>query len=239
MDALAEVAERWHLPMIEDVAEALGSRYKGRHVGYHGMVVGAELQRQQDRHHRRRRRDPDHRSRSRARGQAPDDDGEEAAPVGVPARSGRLQLPAAQHQCGARLRAARAARRLHRGQAAARARAMSRPSRDVPGASIFVDADYAESNYLAGDHDARYAPTTRARDDVPRNMPRARAALPAGLDRACTACRCISDCPRMELAEAEALEARIVNLPSSAVLGMRLERKASMIALRTPWSDRR
>ena len=28
-------------------------------------------------------------------------------------------------------------------------------------------------------------------------------------------------CPRMELAEAEALEARIVNLPSSAVLGMK------------------
>src|SRR5438046_4879765 len=38
MDALAEVATRWHIPLIEDVAEALGSRYKGRHVGYHGKV---------------------------------------------------------------------------------------------------------------------------------------------------------------------------------------------------------
>ena len=36
MDRMAEVAARWHIPLIEDAAEALGSHYKGRHVGYHG-----------------------------------------------------------------------------------------------------------------------------------------------------------------------------------------------------------
>ena len=112
MDALVEVAARWRIPIVEDAAEALGSSYKGRHVGQPRRGRGAELQRQQARHHRRRRRDPDHRSRARARRQAPDDDREDAAPVGVLPRPGRLQLPASQHQRGARLRAARAARRV-------------------------------------------------------------------------------------------------------------------------------
>lgn len=38
LDALAEVADRWHLVLIEDAAESLGARYKGRHTGNVGRV---------------------------------------------------------------------------------------------------------------------------------------------------------------------------------------------------------
>ena len=38
LDALAAVAERFHLVLVEDAAEALGSFYKGRHVGRWGRL---------------------------------------------------------------------------------------------------------------------------------------------------------------------------------------------------------
>ena len=40
MDELAEVCARWRIALVEDAAEALGSRYKGRHVGNFGLVSG-------------------------------------------------------------------------------------------------------------------------------------------------------------------------------------------------------
>lgn len=38
LDPLLELAEQYHLNLIEDAAEALGSFYKGKHVGHHGLV---------------------------------------------------------------------------------------------------------------------------------------------------------------------------------------------------------
>jgi perosamine synthetase len=38
LDALADVAERWNLVLIEDAAESLGASYKGRHTGNVGRV---------------------------------------------------------------------------------------------------------------------------------------------------------------------------------------------------------
>lgn len=38
MDALVGVAERWGLPIVEDAAESLGSRYKGRPCGSFGLL---------------------------------------------------------------------------------------------------------------------------------------------------------------------------------------------------------
>ena len=38
LDAIAEVAARWRLVLIEDAAESLGSSYKGRHTGNMGLV---------------------------------------------------------------------------------------------------------------------------------------------------------------------------------------------------------
>jgi len=38
IDALVEVGHRYCIPVVEDAAEALGSRYKGRHVGCDGVA---------------------------------------------------------------------------------------------------------------------------------------------------------------------------------------------------------
>lgn len=38
LDALVEVCERWHLILVEDAAESLGSYYKGRHTGNFGRI---------------------------------------------------------------------------------------------------------------------------------------------------------------------------------------------------------
>jgi len=39
IDALGAVAARWHLALVEDAAEALGSRWKGRHMGGFGRLA--------------------------------------------------------------------------------------------------------------------------------------------------------------------------------------------------------
>lgn len=38
IDGLLAVCSRWHLPMVEDAAESLGSFYKDRHTGTYGLV---------------------------------------------------------------------------------------------------------------------------------------------------------------------------------------------------------
>jgi perosamine synthetase len=38
LDALAELSARWHLVLVEDAAESLGARYKGRHTGNTGHI---------------------------------------------------------------------------------------------------------------------------------------------------------------------------------------------------------
>jgi perosamine synthetase len=39
LDALAALAQRWHLVLIEDAAESLGASYKGRHTGNVGQLA--------------------------------------------------------------------------------------------------------------------------------------------------------------------------------------------------------
>jgi perosamine synthetase len=43
MEALAALAERWHLVLIEDAAESLGAHYKGRHTGNVGHVAAVSF----------------------------------------------------------------------------------------------------------------------------------------------------------------------------------------------------
>lgn len=38
LDGLREVTDAWGLPLVEDAAESLGSRYKGRHTGTDGLL---------------------------------------------------------------------------------------------------------------------------------------------------------------------------------------------------------
>jgi len=40
IEALTRIAEQWHIPMVEDAAESLGSFYKGQHTGNFGLVAG-------------------------------------------------------------------------------------------------------------------------------------------------------------------------------------------------------
>jgi len=39
LDPLADLCRDMGLPLVEDAAEALGSQYKGRHVGHHGFIA--------------------------------------------------------------------------------------------------------------------------------------------------------------------------------------------------------
>ena len=43
LDPLIELTEKYHLKLIEDAAEALGSFYKGKHVGHHGLMGALSL----------------------------------------------------------------------------------------------------------------------------------------------------------------------------------------------------
>jgi len=38
IDAIKEVCDRWHIALVEDAAESLGSRYKGKHTGTFGRL---------------------------------------------------------------------------------------------------------------------------------------------------------------------------------------------------------
>jgi dTDP-4-amino-4,6-dideoxygalactose transaminase len=38
MDAICSICDRYGVPVVEDAAEALGTRYRGRHVGLHGKL---------------------------------------------------------------------------------------------------------------------------------------------------------------------------------------------------------
>jgi dTDP-4-amino-4,6-dideoxygalactose transaminase len=38
LDAVLEICKRWHLALVEDAAESLGSFYKGRHTGTIGLL---------------------------------------------------------------------------------------------------------------------------------------------------------------------------------------------------------
>jgi len=38
LDSLSEIADQYQLVLVEDAAEAIGSFYKGKHVGHHGLL---------------------------------------------------------------------------------------------------------------------------------------------------------------------------------------------------------
>lgn len=43
IDKLVEIAQRWNLPLVEDAAEALGTRYKGKACGSFGSLAGTSF----------------------------------------------------------------------------------------------------------------------------------------------------------------------------------------------------
>ena len=46
IDEIAEVCDEYNIPLIEDAAEAVGSYYRGRHVGTYGDLVESKFKRQ-------------------------------------------------------------------------------------------------------------------------------------------------------------------------------------------------
>lgn len=43
MDELLEVCKKWNIPVVEDAAESLGSYYKGKHTGTMGLISGVSF----------------------------------------------------------------------------------------------------------------------------------------------------------------------------------------------------
>jgi perosamine synthetase len=222
MDRLAEVAARWNIPIVEDAAEALGSQYQGRHVGHHGLLACLSFN-----------------------GNKPVTTGGGGAIVTANERVARAakhltttaktphQWAFLHDQVGYNYRlpninAALGCAQLEQLDAfvAAKRRLALRYQeafRDVPGASIFSDAEDARSNYWL---------VTMLLDEPDIAV---RDAFLAACHEAGLLCRpawtamhrlpIYAGCPRMELSAAEALEARIVNLPSS--MSLELERGAA------------
>lgn len=219
MDALLEIAQRWRLVLIEDVAEAIGSRYKGRHPGYHGLmsslsfngnktvttggggaILTADPKIAQAVKHLTTTAKQPHKWAF-----LHDTIGYNYRLPNINAALGCAQLEQLDGFIAAK-------RRLN----ARYADAFS----EVPGATIFVDADYAESNFWlvsmvldAPDEAVRdaFLEACHGRGILCRPVWKGMHHLPM-----------YRHCPRAELIHADALEAQIVNLPSSAILGMNL-----------------
>lgn len=217
MDALAEVAERWRLVLIEDVAEALGSRYKGRHAGYHGRVSSLSFNGNKT-------------VTTGGGGAILTADPEIARAVKhltttakKPHKWAFLHDSVGYNYRMPNINAALGCAQLEQldGFLAAKRRLNARYAeafRDVPGASIFVDADYAESNFWlvtmvldTPDEAVRdaFLEACHEKELLCRPVWKGMHHLPM-----------YHDCPRAELTHADALESQIVNLPSSAILGM-------------------
>jgi perosamine synthetase len=220
MERLAEVAARWNIPIVEDAAEALGSRYRGRHVGHQGLVACLSFN-----------------------GNKPVTTGGGGAIITANAEIARaakhLTTTAKKaHQWAflhdvvgynyrlPNINAALGCAQLEQLDTfvAAKRRLAQRYQeafREVPGAAVFVDADDAQSNYwlvamLLDEPDLalreKFLAACHARGLLCRPAWTAMHRLPM-----------YERCPRMVLAAAEALEARIVNLPSS--MSLELDRK--------------
>lgn len=50
IEELAAVCEEYHIQLVEDAAESIGSLYNGKHTGTFGKVGAVSIQRQQDHH---------------------------------------------------------------------------------------------------------------------------------------------------------------------------------------------
>lgn len=215
MDQLAEVARRWHIPVVEDAAEALGSSYKGRHVGYHGAATalsfngnkvvttgggGAILTTDPE-----RARAAKHLTTT-AKKPHPwafihDQVGYNYRLPNINAALGCAQL----EQLDSFVEAKRRLAARYQTEFAS-----------VPGASIFVDAEYATSNYWLVSM-LLDKPSETTRDEFLQAC-QTRGILCRPVWTGMQHLPMFHNCARMDLSVAEALEARIVNVPSSMAL---------------------
>lgn len=216
LDALAEVCRRFRLELIEDAAEALGSYYKGEHVGNRGRVSvlsfngnktittgggGALLT-----------NDPDLADRAKHL--------TTTAKLPHPLRYDHDQLgynyrlPNLNAAVGcAQLEQMPSLLERKRVLAARYARAFER----VSGVRFVVEPDFGRSNYWL--NTLLLAPEfASSRDDLLARMnDRGIGVRPAWT--LMPKLPMYRDCPRMDLSASESIQARLLNLPSSPVLG--------------------
>ena len=215
LDALAETCARWKLALVEDAAESLGASYRGRHTGNIGLVSalsfngnkvvttgggGAVLT--NDAAIGRRAKHLTTTARLPHRWSFLHDE------VGYNYRLPNLNAALGCAQLEQLPGFLAAKRELVLKYAAA--------LDGVPGVSLFIEQPWARSSYwlnalLLDEPDLverdRLLEATNARGILTRPVWTLMHRLPH-----------FADCPRMDLSVAEALDARIVNLPSSPVL---------------------
>jgi perosamine synthetase len=215
LDGLREVAEEFGLVMVEDAAEALGSRYKGRHVGGHGRLAtlsfngnkvvttggGGAVLCNDDALARHVRHLGTTARLARGWNFVHDAVGYNYRMPNLNAALGRAQLE--------RLPALLAAKR-------ALAARYARTFAQVQGVRFVLEPEGTESQYwlnailLDPEHASQRDAVLQATNDAgieTRPVWTLMHRLPA-----------FQDCPRMQLPVAESIEARLVNLPSSPFL---------------------
>jgi perosamine synthetase len=217
LDELSEVCDRWGISLIEDAAEAVGSRYKSRHVGQHGLVSGVSFNGNKI-------------VTTGGGGAILTNDPKLAAAAKhltttakIPHKWAFDHDQIAYNYRMPNLNAALGVAQLESlpTYLAAKRRLADRYKRaftDASGARLFQDAPFVESNYwlmtiLVDD------PSGKSRDAFLEDLHgRKIFARPAWSNLHTQVM--FRDCPKMDLGNAEQLQNRIVNLPSSVFLGL-------------------
>lgn len=215
LDALAEVCARWKLALVEDAAESLGASYRGRHTGNIGLVSALSFNGNKV-------------VTTGGGGAVLTNDaalGRRAkhltTTARLPHRWSFLHEEVGYNYRLPNLNAALGCAQLEQlpGFLAAKREFVLKYAaalRSVPGVSLFVEQPWARSSYwlnaLLLDQ-----PDLAARDGL-LEATNARGILTRPVWTLMHRLPHFAQCPRMDLSIAESLDARIVNLPSSAVL---------------------
>jgi perosamine synthetase len=215
LDALHDVATEFGLTIIEDAAEALGSRYKGRHVGGHGLLSslsfngnkiittgggGAVLCNDEVLAQRVRHLSTTARL---ARGWSfvHDEVGYNYRMPNLNAALGRAQLEKLPEFVAAKRRLAARYARAFDGVTGVRFALEPQGSESIYWLNtILLDPALASQRDAVLDETNRCGIETRPAWTLMHRLP------------------AFSSCPRMDLPVAESIEARLINLPSSAFL---------------------
>ena len=215
IDELLDVCARWKIPFVEDAAESLGSRYKGRHTGNFGLLAGMSFNGNKI-------------ATTGGGGAILTNDAalaKAAKHLTTTAKLGHkwafnhdaigynYRMPNLNAALGCAQLEQLAGFRADKRTLAER---YIKAFREVPGARIFADAPFAESNYWLVTMLLDEADTAVREDFLMLCHAHGVKARPvwAGMHRQ----PMYAACPRMDLDGTENLEGRIVSLPSSVAI---------------------
>lgn len=217
LDELSDICASWHIPMIEDAAEALGSLYKGTHVANHGLLAGISFNGNKI-------------ITSGGGGAILTNDPElaklakhltttakithewkfEHDQIGFNYRMPNINAALGLAQLESMPLFLDAKRQL--------ANRYIEAMEGIDGVRVFSDAEFSESNYwlvaLVFDHESSEARDTFLRVSHEESI------FTRPIWENMHTLKMYNNCPKMDLSVAESLQRRIVNLPSSASLGM-------------------